>query len=372
MTELSLYRYLFEVFAFVLGAVIGSFLNVCIYRLPLGLSVNEPKRSFCPHCKNQIPWSQNLPLISWLALRGKCAQCGGGIAFRYFGVELLTAAAFLGVWLKCQPPGPWLLALPYWILVSLLIVATFIDLEHFIIPDEITWGGVIVGLGLSLAFPSLMGADSLFSGFLWSLFGAALGYALLWLVVEAGKMAFGKRRLVFEKEEPFTWVRQGEDAELQVGEDKLLWSEIFSRDSDRLEMKCAEAKAGEKTYTNTTLVLFYNRLEVEGTETALDTVTELSGTVSEITIPREAMGYGDVKFIAAIGAFLGWKAVLFSVVVGSVVGAAVGLAAIVAQRRAASAKIPFGPYLALGATIWLFTGPQIIEWYLRIIAPPES
>src|SRR6266851_2231311 len=106
-TNLLPYEYLFAAFAFVLGACIGSFLNVCIYRMPLGLSVNEPKRSFCPHCKNPISWRHNLPLISWLWLRGKCAKCGAPIAFRYFGVELLTAALFLAVWLRF----PWVLAL---------------------------------------------------------------------------------------------------------------------------------------------------------------------------------------------------------------------------------------------------------------------
>ena len=371
MTELSFYRYLFDVFAFVLGAVIGSFLNVCIYRMPLELSVNEPKRSFCPHCKKQIPWTQNLPLISWLALRGRCSQCGGSIAFRYFGVELFTALSFLAIWLKCQPPGPWILALPYWILASLLIVATFIDLEHFIIPNEITWGGVAAGVALSLAIPKLMGASSMLMGLLRSLLGAATGYGLLWLVVEVGKKVFGKRRLVFGKEEPFTWLRQGDDAELRAGEDKLLWSEVFSRESDRIEMKCAEVKVDEKSFTNVTLVLFYDRLVVDGTEISLETVSQFSGTVSEITVPREAMGYGDVKFIAAIGAFLGWKAVLFTIVTGSVAGAAVGIAAIVARRRAWSAKIPFGPYLAAGALLWLFAGPEIIDWYMRIILPPD-
>ena len=91
------YEFVFAAFAFILGSAIGSFLNVCIYRMPLDLSVNEPKRSFCPSCKYQIPWYRNLPLISWLALRGKCANCGTKISFRYFGVELLTGLLFLAV-----------------------------------------------------------------------------------------------------------------------------------------------------------------------------------------------------------------------------------------------------------------------------------
>src|SRR5437773_3322706 len=129
-------------FAFVLGAAIGSFLNVCIYRLPLGLSVNKPRRSFCPLCKKPILWRHNLPLISWLFLHAKCPNCGNKIAFRYFAVELLTALLFLAVWMAF----PWPIALAYWILAALLIVATFIDFEHFIIPDEVTIGGAIAGV----------------------------------------------------------------------------------------------------------------------------------------------------------------------------------------------------------------------------------
>ena len=173
------YEFVFAAFAFILGAAIGSFLNVCIYRMPLDLSVNEPKRSFCPSCKYQIPWYRNLPLISWLSLRGKCANCGAKISFRYFGVELLTALLFLAVWWRVwmhpraewQGQG-WVLALPYWILVSLLVVATFIDFEHYIIPDEVTIGGTVAGVLLSFAMPVLHLQPSNLAGGLWSLVGA--------------------------------------------------------------------------------------------------------------------------------------------------------------------------------------------------------
>src|SRR5438094_2219268 len=109
------YIYLFDVFAFVVGAIVGSFLNVCIYRMPLGISVNKPRRSFCPKCKYQIPWYSNLPLITWVAQRGKCRNCGAPISVRYVLVELLTALLFLAVWLRLtlfggeQLQGAWVL-----------------------------------------------------------------------------------------------------------------------------------------------------------------------------------------------------------------------------------------------------------------------
>jgi Bacterial Peptidase A24 N-terminal domain/Type IV leader peptidase family len=174
------YERMFEVVAFVLGACVGSFLNVCIYRLPLNLSVNQPRRSFCPSCKSQIPWHQNLPIFSWLLLRGRCARCGARIAFRYPAVELLTALFFLIIWKSF----PWQIAIAYWVFIALVIAATFIDFAHFIIPDEITIGGTVAGLLASIAVPRLMYTDRRPIALLASVASAALGYALLWLVLE--------------------------------------------------------------------------------------------------------------------------------------------------------------------------------------------
>jgi leader peptidase (prepilin peptidase)/N-methyltransferase len=476
------YDILFYTFAFFLGACIGSFLNVCIYRMPLNLSVNEPKRSFCPSCKYQIPWHHNLPLISWLALRGKCGNCGSKISFRYFGVELLTGIAFLIIWhwsykrawiIPNELGGP-AAALALWIMVSLLIVATFIDFEHIIIPDEITWGGAMAGIGaMSLVAPltdragngsqffaGLVGFIILISGF-WlartiggpiremrspklffalsfggiaaayavnyvlgarssaaaivhSTIGAVAGYWLVWGVVEGGKIAFGKKVFRPKSPTPFTWtIRsvQGEsgeekDADLVVGDtswkkgprpsvihsilnlllrplvwvglrereevkgESWVWSEIFYRPSDLLIMKCKSAAVDGVELGESVLKFTYDRLKVGDREWELDKIEKITGVVISLVVPREAMGYGDVKFMACIGAFLGWKGVLFTMVAASMIGAVVGVSTIAIGKREWSARIPFGPYLSVGAMIWLFTGPRLVAWYWELTHPP--
>ena len=361
----SAYSFLFSALAFVLGAVVGSFLNVCVYRLPLDLSVNQPRRSFCPACKKPIPWHQNLPLISWLALRGRCANCGSKIAFRYFAVELITAVLFLAIW-QCFS---WPMAIAHWIFVSLLIVGTFIDFEHFIIPDQVTIGGTVAGLVASLAVPELMSTDSHIVAVIRSALAAVLGYVILWMVLEAGKFAFGKKRIRFDAPTSFTWTRRGEDADLLVGEERSLWSDYFARENDRLVLYCDEAKIDHRTYGDATLEFHYNRVAIGSQETALDEVNEISGVVRELQIPREAMGRGDLKFLAAIGAFLGWRAVLFSVFAGSLLGSLIGLITLLVGKRVWSAKLPFGPYLAFGAVSWLFFGEAFVRWYLGLLSP---
>lgn len=363
------YNTLFAAFSFILGSAIGSFLNVCIYRLPRDLSVNEPRRSFCPNCKYQIPWWHNLPLISWLILRGKCANCGVPIAFRYFGVELLTGLLFLAVWWKVWPHA-WVLAFPYWIFVSLLVVATFIDFEFFIIPDEITKGGTVAGILLSLGIPLMMGERSPLMGVLWSVVGAVAGYLLLWAVVELGKLAFGKKRLAFDKPQPLSWIRRDQEADLKVGDDEMLWSDFFFRGNEQLLMECPGVDIDGERFEKASLRWTCDWLHIDDRKWQLDKTNVITGEVTEVVLPREAMGWGDVKFLACIGAFLGWQAILFTVVMASMVGAVVGVFTIAAGHREWSAKIPFGPYLALGALVWLFTGPEIVHWYLQLAAPP--
>src|SRR5579871_3822162 len=158
---------------FSFGCIVGSFLNVCIYRMPLDLSVVSPP-SHCPHCKYSIPFYLNIPLLTWLSLRGRCKNCGAPISPRYFIVELFTGLMFLCCWLAYghEAPGQ---ALVYCLLIAGLITATFIDFEHFIIPDEITLGGVAVGLILSMLLPSLHHVKLWSEGAVMSLFGIIAG-----------------------------------------------------------------------------------------------------------------------------------------------------------------------------------------------------
>jgi len=355
---------LLAVFAAVLGAIVGSFLNACIHRMPRGISIGNPRRSFCPACQKTIPWYENLPVVSWLLLRGQCSGCGARISPRYVLVELLTALVFWGLWVTHGFP----LAPVYWVLLSLLIAATFIDIEHFIIPDEITLGGTAAGIVLACLVPAMMHADEWWRGGLLSLAGAALGFGLLWLVVEGGKLAFGRKTHKYREPVEFEWKRDGDRADLRIGDESLRWEDIFSRPSDRMFLDCTEAAIDGTAVRPGRLSFHYDRVAGDSSTHELDRIDIISGRLTAIIIPREAMGFGDVKFLGMIGAFLGWQAVLFTVFASSIIGCAAGLAGIFMARDKSGSRIPFGPFLALGAAWWVFGGDRIFDWYFLIFS----
>ena len=247
------------VVSIIFGALIGSFLNVCIFRLPKEESIVWPG-SHCPHCKNPIKYYDNIPLISYLLLGGRCRHCRGPISFQYPLVEGITALSSLILFMKF---GPSLSYLFYFLFVAALILVTVIDLYHQIIPDVISLPGIGVGLLTSLMIPQVT--------FLSSLGGALLGGGGLFLVA-------------------------------------TLYQWLFK---------------------------------------------------------REGMGGGDVKLLAMIGAFLGWKAVILTILLGSLIGSIIGISLMILKGKDFKYAIPFGPFLSMGAVIALFYQDGIIAWYLQ-------
>lgn len=384
MMRFQILNTLLHFLAFYIGAGIGSFLNVVIYRLPLGISVNKPRRSFCPSCKTQIPMWQNIPLLSWLMLRGKCASCGGKIAVRYFLVELLTGLLFYAVFVKLTAlfPNPWIHIeawgpemLCMWVFVSLLIAGTFIDIDHFILPHSITIGGAVAGVLAAWWVPGLVEEVTHTRGLLISLASAALGLGGLWLVVELGKLAFGRKKHVFDKD--LVWNVSQPDETLppmvSFGEETYDWSDLFVRASDRMLIECSTFTINDRTFEGPlTVELWESKLKVRTpaggstpvAEVAIEEWKKVAGMTRQVVIPREAMGFGDVLFLMMIGAFTGWQAVLFTILAASVLGTVIAMTSRLTGRAEWGAKIPFGPYLAAGAVIWVFYGPQFVEWYV--------
>ena len=252
-----------KIFVFILGSIIGSFLNVCIHRLPKDESIVIPP-SHCPGCKNKIEWYDNIPMLSYIILKGRCRSCKAKIDMRYFMVEVLTAALLLALFITF---GLTTRFFAYSVLTCGLIVATFVDFEINEIPDEVSLGGIVAGLLLSFIFPSILGEASRFSGLLRSFLGVLAGGGSIYLIGFLGKLAFKK----------------------------------------------------------------------------------------------EAMGGGDVKLMAMIGAFLGWKLVILIFFIAPIFGAAVG---IVQRIKSGREIIPYGPYLSLAALIAIFFGDRILQLLL--------
>jgi leader peptidase (prepilin peptidase)/N-methyltransferase len=241
----------------VFGLMVGSFLNVCIYRLPLQESIVFPA-SHCTTCGKAIAWYHNLPVVSWLLLRGKCASCGERISIQYPLVELLTGLVFFAHY---QWIGVDLLLVPRLIFACGLIVLALIDLRHRILPNRITIGGTLLGFLFSLFLPP---------GWLASLIGILIGGGVLFVV-----------------------------------------GEVY--------------------------------LKLRGIE---------------------GMGMGDVKMLAMIGAFLGWQAVLVTLVLSSLSGALVGMILLVTHKGNMKYQLPFGTFLAAAALVASLFGDALVNWYL--------
>ncbi|MBK1833379.1 prepilin peptidase [Roseibacillus ishigakijimensis] len=359
------------------GACVGSFLNVVIYRVPRGLSVNQPKRSYCPGCEKPIPWFRNLPLVTWLWQRGKCAECGMRIPFRYFLVELLTVALWALAWKLVGAAGYPGEAFLLIVFLTLLIAISFIDAEHYIIPVLMTWVGSAIAIAGAVFFPELVtlakGIRVWPQGWQEALLGFAAGYAILQLVVWGGKLAFGRQRFTYDK--PVAWhLREPLDEEaLETPEGQLCfvvegepytWGEMFYRPTDKLLVTGGDFLVDGKEVAGESLVIREDRVEI-GSETYLiEDLFSLSGMTTEVVRPREAMGGGDPPLLAMIGAFLGWPAVLFTLFCSSLYA----LVAALLLRVGLGKPLPFGPFLALAGLTWAFGGWQLWEWYLGLMS----
>jgi len=342
---------------FVLGCIVGSFLNVCIHRMPRGLSIISPP-SHCPHCKYSIPWYLNVPLLTWLVLRGRCKNCGAPISPRYFIVELLTGVAFLGCWLKygnvLHPLASIPLALVYALFVAGLITATFIDFEHLIIPDEITLGGIVVGLVLSFLLPQVQDSSLRRYALLHSFVGAVVGGGIIYAVLRLGKLLFGRHRLKLPNEAKIVF----SETALHLPDREISYDELFYRKSDAIVVRARTVELVDRGYKDVTVRLSPSMLQIGDEKMSPDDVPFMECMSEEIVLPREAMGLGDVKFMSGIGAFVGWQGVVFSMLASSMIGAAVGLILIILRRREFSSRMPYGPYIALAAVIWIFVGKK--------------
>jgi leader peptidase (prepilin peptidase) / N-methyltransferase len=340
---------------FALGCIVGSFLNVCIHRMPLNMSIVSPP-SHCPHCKYSIPFYLNIPLVTWLTLRGRCKNCGAPISPRYFIVELLTGVTFLSCWLAFGHQSAWL-AIVYAIFLAGLITATFIDFEHFIIPDEITLGGMAVGFAASFFLPSLHDAINLSAGMLQSFLGIVVGAGVIYAILRLGKLMFGRQKLKLSAETKIIF----SETCVHLPDKEIPYEELFYRKSDVIVLQARTVELVDRCYKDATLRLSPSALQIGDEKINPDDVPCMEAVSAEIVLPREAMGLGDVKFMGAIGAFIGWQGAVFSLMVSSMIGAAVGIILILMRRREWSSRMPYGPYIALAAVIWIFGGKKFFN-----------
>ncbi len=325
---------LMPIFIFCLGAIIGSFLNVCIVRLPHEKSVVFPS-SHCPKCQNPIQWFDNIPLLSWLILRGSCRACKASIAFRYWLVELLTAGAFLFLY---QYYGLQAVLVPYAVMICCFIVATFVDFEHRIIPDEVSVGGMYAGIALSALIPALhpMAVVDLPLSTL-----IACGIVLLCLLLMWVYPYFCKH--LMEEDSP------AQDRPVKL----LVLSALVGLALINALLVYVPMPWGVHMASLGSALAGF--LIGGGLIYAL-------GLVGDIIFRKESMGGGDVKLLAMVGAFLGWKLAILAFFIAPFFGAVFG---IIEKMRTKDNTIAYGPFLVLGALVSLFWGELIIAFILN-------
>ena len=281
-------------------------------------------------------------------------------------MELLTGVAFVTCWLcfgEQSTPGI-LLSMTWSLVLAGLIAATFIDFEHFIIPDEITLGGVAVGFLVSAALPALHGFSNEFKNATASLTASGLGILVgggaVFAVLQLGKWFFGKTTVALKKEEAAIFT----ETSLHLPGEVALYEEIFFRKSDTLRFHADRLELVDRCYTNINVSLSPKELTIGDESFEPESIPFLKAHTDEMIIPREAMGFGDVKFMAGIGAFVGWQGALFSLMASAVVGAVVGVSLMAIGRKEWSDRLPYGPYISLAAVIWIFFGKELLNVWL--------
>jgi len=346
------------------GLVLGSFAGCCIYRLPREISLWKPARSFCPQCETQLRAIDNIPVISWLLLRGRCAHCGRPISVHYVVVELLTLALFVLFSIRVG----WPVVIADLALALLLVIATFVDLEFLLIPDEITFFGIGLGLIFSFCLPSLQGVSSELTSVGLSLAGCLVGGSILYLVSEGGKLLFGRYKILpaapvrFSLENSTT-----ENPRILLDGEPFDWAAHFFRSRDKILVRATEVTINGEKCQNLDLRFFHDRLKTARHDLPLEEIRELFGRTDRAEFPREAMGLGDVKLVAAIGTFVGWQGVLFTIPIAAFLGCAFGIIAILLRHKSLSVRVPFGPFLSAGAVLWVLCGPELVRVYARLM-----
>jgi leader peptidase (prepilin peptidase) / N-methyltransferase len=253
-------------------------------------------------------------------------------------------------------------------LVLLLAVATFIDIEFFLIPDLVSIPGIVLGLLFSLCLPALHHSDSHLASLGLSLAGCVLGGSILYLVSEGGKLCFGRYKIMPSSPVRFSLVDSATgNPRLLLDGEPFDWASHFLRSRDQILLRATEVTINGEQCRDLDLRFYHNRLKTIRHDLKLEEIRELTGRTQHAEFPREAMGFGDVKLMAAIGAFVGWQGVLFTIPVAAFLGCIFGVGAIWLHRKTASSRVPFGPFLSAGAALWVLYGPELVGAYQRLI-----